>query len=122
MTSDLARYGIEVGCYYGTVKVTFMEADSCVVQKWRDVQETFTLCSREHFKFAKELLGTSVGLGVRCTLKCSLSLLFTNIFCQCCFCFTIIIWQQFPATYCSSYMSFSSVLHQIWNYLGVVIN
>jgi len=72
MTRDAPIYGVEIVSSYGTVKVTFMEKDSCVVQKWRDLQESFLLSTPQHFRFAKLLLGECVGLGVRCIIRCSL--------------------------------------------------
>jgi hypothetical protein len=71
-TKDAARYGVVVGSSYGVVQVTFMESDTCVVQKWRNLQESFILSAPEHFRFAKLLLGTSVGLGIRCPIRCNL--------------------------------------------------
>jgi hypothetical protein len=72
ITRDSPNYRVEIVSSYGTVKVTFMENDSCVVQKWRELQETFLLSTAQHFRFAKLLLGTCVGVGVRCIIRCSL--------------------------------------------------
>jgi hypothetical protein len=72
MTRNAVSNGVEIGSSYGTVKVTFMEGDSCIVQKWRDIQETFSLCRPEHFHCAKLLFGASAGLGVRAVIPLSL--------------------------------------------------
>ena len=37
----------------------------CVVEKWRDIQEAFSLSTPEHFHCAKLLVGTCIGLGIR---------------------------------------------------------
>jgi hypothetical protein len=72
MTRMAVNYGLEIANSYGTVRTTFMEGDSCVVQKWRDIQETFSLNTPEHFHFAKLLFGTCVGLGVRAVIPVNL--------------------------------------------------
>ncbi len=72
MTRNAVSHGVEIGSSYGTVKVTFMEGDSCITQKWRDIQETFSLCRPEHFQYARLLFGASVGLGVRAVIPLSL--------------------------------------------------
>jgi hypothetical protein len=63
--------GLEISSSYGTVKTTFMEGDTCVVQKWRDIQESFSLTTPQHFHCAKLLFGTFVGLGIRVVVPLS---------------------------------------------------
>jgi len=72
MSRVAVSYGLEIGSSYGTIRNTFMEGDSCVVQKWRDVQETFSLNTPEHFQCAKLLFGSCVGLGVRVVIPVNL--------------------------------------------------
>jgi hypothetical protein len=72
MTRNAVSHGVEIGSSYGTVKVMFMEGDSCIVHKWRGIQETFSLCKPEHFQYARLLFGASAGLGVRAVMPLSL--------------------------------------------------
>ncbi len=54
------------------MKVTFMESDSLVVQKWKDRQQCVALTFPQHLDFAKRLFGDTFGLGVRKLLCCPL--------------------------------------------------
>jgi hypothetical protein len=71
MTRIAIANGLEISSSYGTVKATFMEGDTCVVQKWRDIQESFSLNTPHHFHCAKLLFGTCVGLGIRVVVPLS---------------------------------------------------
>jgi hypothetical protein len=71
MTRIAVANGLEISSSYGTVKATFMEGDTCVVQKWRDIQESFSLNTPHHFHCAKLLFRTCVGLGIRVVVPLS---------------------------------------------------
>jgi len=54
------------------VRTNFIVRDELVVEKWRSVQEQVTLTLPEHLPSAQKVFGTSVGIGVRVFLPCSM--------------------------------------------------
>ena len=54
------------------VKTNFISRDELVVEKWRTVQEQVNLTLLEHLQSAQKVFGTSVGIGVRIFLPCSM--------------------------------------------------
>jgi len=49
-----------------------MKEDECIVEKSRQVQYSFVLILPIHLPYAKLLLGSSAGLGVRSLLNCKI--------------------------------------------------
>ncbi len=54
------------------VKNVYLNADECVVEKWRDEQEAFVLTNPHDLSFAQSLFGWAVGIGVRCIIPCQI--------------------------------------------------
>lgn len=54
------------------VRNVYMKEDECIVEKSRQVQYSFVLTLPIHLPYAKLLLGSSAGLGVRSLLNCKI--------------------------------------------------
>eukprot|EP00590_Aulacoseira_subarctica_P000419 CAMPEP_0172435090 /NCGR_PEP_ID=MMETSP1064-20121228/70990_1 /TAXON_ID=202472 /ORGANISM="Aulacoseira subarctica , Strain CCAP 1002/5" /LENGTH=104 /DNA_ID=CAMNT_0013183371 /DNA_START=1056 /DNA_END=1370 /DNA_ORIENTATION=+ len=63
---------VEVEASPAVVKTNFISRDELVVEKWRTVQEQVNLTLPEHLPSAQKVFGTSVGIGVRVFLPCSM--------------------------------------------------
>jgi hypothetical protein len=63
---------LDVEASPAVVKTNFILRDELVVEKWRTVQEQVNLTLPEHLQSAQKVFGTSVGIGVRVFLPCSM--------------------------------------------------
>lgn len=52
------------------VKNVYLKDDDCILEKYREEQESFSLTDAHHLRYAQLLLGSMVGIGVRCMLRC----------------------------------------------------
>jgi hypothetical protein len=72
LTSNLRNHGIFLSRSTAIIKSAFMESDSYVVQKFRGEMLSFELSLPNHFHVAQLLFGSTVGLGVRFIVPCSI--------------------------------------------------
>lgn len=63
---------VDVASALVVVKGVYMKADECNIEKHREYQHSFALTLPNHLPYAKLLLGSSVGVGIRCILHCKI--------------------------------------------------